>query len=183
MFMVDISGSTRGWINDAEREALIVRAEALNTLGDRYAIYGLCGWTRKRREAFRVKGFDGPWDDAVIGRVCGIEPKDCTRTGAPIRHRVDKLERVVARTKPPVTLADGKPDDNDLEYRGQCGIEDTRQSLFEARREGIHAYCITIDRAGRNYRPHRYGAADCTVLDDVAMLPLEVSDTYRKITT
>ena len=40
MFMVDMSGSTRGWINDAEREALILLAEALNTLGDRYAIYG-----------------------------------------------------------------------------------------------------------------------------------------------
>ena len=60
MFMVDMSGSTRGWINDAEREALILLAEALNTLGDRYAIYGFSGWTRKRCEAFRVKDFDDP---------------------------------------------------------------------------------------------------------------------------
>lgn len=183
LFMVDMSGSTRGWINEAEREALILLAEALNTLGDRYAIYGFSGWTRKRCEVFRVKDFDQPWDDDVIGRVCGIEPKDYTRMGAPIRHMVDKLKRIEARTKLLVTLSDGKPDDYDLEYRGQYGIEDTRHALFEARREGIHAYCITIDREGQDYLPHMYGAANYTVLDDVAQLPLKVSDIYRKITT
>jgi len=183
MFMVDMSGSTRGWINEAEREALILLAEALNTLGDRYAIYGFSGWTRKRCEAFRVKDFDDPWDEQVIGRVCGIEPKDYTRMGAPIRHLVQKLKQVEARTKLLVTLSDGKPDDYDLEYRGEYGIEDTRQALFEARREGIHAYCITIDREGQDYLPHMYGPANYTVLDDVAKLPTKVSDIYRRITS
>ncbi|MGB5637719.1 MAG: VWA domain-containing protein [Sedimenticolaceae bacterium] len=183
MFMVDMSGSTRGWINDAEREALILLAEALNTLGDRYAIYGFSGWTRKRCEAFRIKDFDQPWDEQVIARVCGIEPKDYTRMGAPIRHLAHKLGQVEARTKLLVTLSDGKPDDYDLEYRGEYGIEDTRQALFEARREGIHAYCITIDREGQDYLPHMYGAANYTVLDDVAKLPVKVSDIYRKITS
>ncbi len=183
MFMVDMSGSTRGWINEAEREALILMAEALNALGDRYAIYGFSGWTRKRCEAFRVKDFDEPWDEHVIGRVCGIEPKDYTRMGAPIRHLVQKLKQVEARTKLLVTLSDGKPDDYDLEYRGEYGIEDTRQALFEARREGVHAYCITIDREGQDYLPHMYGAANYTVLDDIAKLPLKVSDIYRRITS
>ena len=183
MFMVDMSGSTRGWINDAEREALILLAEALNTLGDRYAIYGFSGWTRKRCEAFRVKDFDQPWDEEVIARVCGIEPKDYTRMGAPIRHLAHKLGQIEARTKLLVTLSDGKPDDYDLEYRGEYGIDDTRQALFEARRKGIHAYCITIDREGQDYLPHMYGAANYTVLDDVAKLPTKVSDIYRKITS
>ena len=183
MFMVDMSGSTRGWINEAEREALILLAEALNTLGDRYAIYGFSGWTRKRCEAFRVKDFDDPWDETVIGRVCGIEPKDYTRMGAPIRHLAQKLKQVEARTKLLVTLSDGKPDDYDLEYRGEYGIEDTRQALYEARREGIHAYCITIDREGQDYLPHMYGAANYTVLDDVAKLPTRISDIYRRITS
>ena len=41
VFMVDVSGSTKGWINDAERECLVLLCEALQILGDRYAIYGL----------------------------------------------------------------------------------------------------------------------------------------------
>jgi hypothetical protein len=80
-------------------------------------------------------------------------------------------------------VPDGKPDDYDLEYRGEYGIEDTRQALFEVRRDGIHAYCISIDREGRDYLPHMYGAANYTVLDDVAKLPTKVSDIYRKITS
>ncbi len=183
MFMVDMSGSTRGWINEAEREALILLAESLETLGDRYAIYGFSGWTRKRCDAYRIKDFDEPWNDTVIGRVCNIQPKDYTRMGAPIRHLVRKLGEVEARAKLLVTLSDGKPDDYDLEYRGEYGIEDTRQALFEARREGVHAYCITIDREGPDYLPHMYGAANYTVLDDIAQLPLKVSDIYRRITS
>ncbi len=183
MFMVDMSGSTRGWINEAEREALILLAESLETLGDRYAIYGFSGWTRKRCDAYRVKDFDESWDERVIGRVCNIEPKDYTRMGAPIRHLVQKLKQVEARTKLLVTLSDGKPDDYDLEYRGDYGIEDTRQALLEARREGVHAYCITIDKEGQDYLPHMYGAANYTVLDDIARLPLKVSDIYRRITS
>lgn len=183
LFMVDMSGSTRGWINDAERESLILLAESLETLGDRYAIYGFSGWSRKRCEVFKVKDFDEYWSEDVIGKVCAIEAKDYTRMGAPIRHFTEILSQVEARTKLLITLSDGKPDDYDLEYRGDYGIDDTRQALYEARRNGVHAYCITIDKEGPEYLPHMYGAASYTVLDDVAQLPMKISDIYRKITT
>ncbi len=54
MFMVDMSGSTKGWINEAERELLILLCEALEKLGDRYAIYGFSGWARKRCDIFKI---------------------------------------------------------------------------------------------------------------------------------
>jgi len=53
IFLVDMSGSTKGWINDAEREALVLLAEVLEILGDRYAIYGFSGMTRKRCELYK----------------------------------------------------------------------------------------------------------------------------------
>jgi nitric oxide reductase NorD protein len=34
MFMVDMSGSTKGWVNEAEREALVMLCEAIETLCD-----------------------------------------------------------------------------------------------------------------------------------------------------
>jgi nitric oxide reductase NorD protein len=58
VFMVDMSGSTKGWINDAERESLLLLCEALESLGDRYAIYGFSGMTRKRCELFHIKHFE-----------------------------------------------------------------------------------------------------------------------------
>ena len=58
MFMVDMSGSTLGWVNDAERESLVLLCEALEMLGDRYAIFGFSGRTNRRCEVYRIKNFE-----------------------------------------------------------------------------------------------------------------------------
>ncbi len=181
LFMVDMSGSTKGWINDAERESLILLCEALEILGDRYAIYGFSGMTRKRCELYRIKRFDEPYNDLVRARITGIKPKDYTRMGVAIRHLTTLLADVQARTKLLITLSDGKPDDYDG-YRGTYGIEDTRMALIEAKRAGIHPFCITIDDTARDYLPHMYGAVNWALVDDVRKLPLKVSDIYRRLT-
>lgn len=182
IFMVDMSGSTKGWINDAERESLVLLCEALETLGDRYAIYGFTGNTRKRCEVYPVKTFDDPYDDITKGRISNIEPKDYTRLGVFIRHFNQMFETVEAKTKILITLSDGKPEDYDG-YRGEYGIEDTRVALLESRQQGIHPFCITIDKEGRDYLKTMYGTASYVVIDDVAQLPLKVADIYRNITS
>jgi nitric oxide reductase NorD protein len=182
-FMVDMSGSTKGWINEAEREALVLLCEALERLGDRYAIYGFSGITRKRCELYRIKEFDEPYNAEVKARISGIRAQEYTRMGFAIRHLTDLLKKVEARTKVLVTLSDGRPDDYFDVYRGQYGIEDTRMALLEARRSGVHPFCITIDREARDYLPHMYGAARYIILDDVRQLPFKVSDIYRRITS
>ncbi len=182
VFMVDLSGSTKGWINDAERESLVLLSEALETLGDRYAIYGFSGMTRKRCELYRIKTFEEPYDGLVKARIAGIKPQDYTRMGVIIRHLTRKLIEVDARTRVLITISDGKPDDYDG-YRGEYGIEDTRQALMEAKYAGIHPFCITIDSQAHDYLPHMYGHVNYTVVSDVRGLPLKVSDIYRKLTT
>jgi len=182
-FLVDMSGSTKGWINEAEREALILLCEALELLGDRYAIYGFSGTTRKRCELFRIKTFDERYDDEVKARISGIRPQEYTRMGFALRHMTKLLNQVEAKTRVLVTLSDGRPDDYFDVYRGQYGIEDTRMALLEAARTGIHPFCITLDRDARDYLPHMYGAARYIILDDVRQLPVKVTDIYRRITT
>jgi nitric oxide reductase NorD protein len=183
LFMVDMSGSTKGWINAAEREALVMLCEALEVLGDRYAIYGFSGTTRKRCETFRVKRFDEPYDEMVKRRIAGIIPLDYTRMGPALRHAAHLLGRIDAPTKLLVTLSDGKPDDYSDEYRGEYGIQDTRQALLEAKRQGIHAFCITIDREAKDYLPRMYGDVNYALVDDVSKLPLRLADIYRRLTT
>ena len=182
-FLVDMSGSTQGWINEAEREALVLLCEALELLGDRYAIYGFSGTTRKRCELFRIKTFDEAYGDEVKARISGIRPQEYTRMGFALRHMTKLLNQVDARTRVLVTLSDGRPDDYFDVYRGQYGIEDTRMALLEAARTGIHPFCITLDRDARDYLPHMYGAARYIILDDVRQLPVKVTDIYRRITT
>ncbi|MDZ7596108.1 MAG: VWA domain-containing protein [Thiobacillus sp.] len=182
-FLVDMSGSTKGWINEAEREALILLCEALELLGDRYAIYGFSGTTRKRCELFRIKTFDEAYGDEVKARISGIRPQEYTRMGFALRHMTKLLNQVDAKTRVLVTLSDGRPDDYFDVYRGQYGVEDTRMALLEAARTGIHPFCITLDREARDYLPHMYGAARYIILDDVRQLPVKVTDIYRRITT
>ena len=182
IFMVDMSGSTKGWINEAERESLILLAEVIQILGDRFAIYGFSGMTRKRCELYKIKTFDEDYNDEIKARISNMQPKDYTRMGVFIRHITKIFSEVEASTKLLITLSDGKPDDYDT-YRGEYGVEDTRQALYEAHRDGIHSYCITIDEEARDYLPHMYGAANYSVIDDVAQLPLKVSDIYRRLTT
>ena len=181
MFMIDMSGSTAGWINEMEREALVLLCESLEILGDRYAIYGFSGSTHKRCELYKIKTFDEDYSDDVKGRISGIEPQDYTRMGAPIRHLTKLLHQVEARTKLLITLSDGRPDDQDG-YRGPYGIEDTRRALIEAKFLGIHPFCITIDDEAMDYLQHMYGAVNFAVIDHVDKLPYKVSDIYRRIT-
>ena len=177
-----MSGSTKGWVNDAEREALVLMCEALEVLGDRYAIYGFSGMTRKKCELFRIKRFDEAYDEAVKARISGIRPQDYTRMGFALRHLSRLLLDVEARSRLLITLTDGRPEDYNDNYRGEYGIADTRQALIEARRAGIHPFCITIDREGHDYLARLYGPARFVVLDQVAALPLKVAQIYRRLT-
>jgi nitric oxide reductase NorD protein len=181
MLMIDMSGSTKGWVNDAEREALVLLCQALEILGDRYAIYGFSGMTRKRCDLYKIKEFSESYSSEIDRRISGISAKDYTRMGVTIRHLNKLLEATPAKTKLLITLSDGKPEDFDG-YGGEYGIEDTRQALIETRRLGIHPFCITIDTDASNYLPHMYGAYNYAVVDNVRDLPLRVADVYRRLT-
>lgn len=182
MFMIDMSGSTLGWVNNAERESLVLLCEALQLLGDRYAIFGFSGRTNKRCEVYSIKEFDESYSDLVKQRISGIRPKAYTRMGVAIRHLGKLLQNTQARTKLLITLSDGRPEDYGG-YKGQYGIEDTRHALLEMKQEGVHAFCITIDNEAQGYLPHMYGSANYAVIDEVQKLPLKVADIYRRLTT
>jgi len=181
-FLVDMSGSTKGWINRVQKESLVLLCEALEILGDRYAIYGFSGMTRLKCDLYPIKPFTEPYGDEVRARIGGIAPKDYTRMGSAIRHACFRLGEVEARTRLLITLSDGKPDDWD-HYRGAYGIEDTRRALIEAKRKGIHPFCITIDRDAGDYIAHMVGPASYCYIEDVRTLPRKIPEVYRRLTT
>lgn len=181
IFLIDLSGSTSGWINEMERAALLILCEAMKVLRDRFAIYGFSGRTRKRCELYRIKGFDEPYGDRVKRRIAGLRALEYTRMGPPLRYLTTLLKGVEARTRLLISLSDGKPDDYDG-YRGDYGIEDTRQALLEAKRGNIHPFCITIDKAEHSYLSHIYGAVNYVFIDNLSKLPVKIPEVYRKLT-
>ena len=181
IFMVDMSGSMKGWLNRLQREALILIAEALQALGDRYAIYGFSGNTRSRCELFPIKTFTQAYDLEVRARIAAITPQDFTRMGVTIRHLSHLLDGIDARTKLLITLSDGRPYDYD-NYQDDYAIEDTRMALYEARQRGIHPFCITIDEQARDYLPHMYGDSSYVLINNIDTLPYRISEVYRHLT-
>jgi nitric oxide reductase NorD protein len=181
VFLVDMSSSTEGWVNLAIREALVLLSEALEVLGDRYAIYGFSGMKRLRSELYRIKHLEEPYGRAVKGRIEAIAPRDYTRMGPPIRHLTRLLRETDAKARLLVILSDGKPEDYD-EYKGDYAVEDTRHALLEAKMAGVHPFGITLDREARDYVGHLFGTVNYIVVDDVAKLPLRVTEVYRTLT-
>jgi hypothetical protein len=92
LFLVDMSSSTEGWVNQAIRESLVLLCESLSLLGDRYAIYGFSGMKRLRSEFYHIKHFDEPYGEDVKGRIAAIKPMDYTRMGPAIRHAAGLLK-------------------------------------------------------------------------------------------
>lgn len=182
LFLVDMSNSTTGWINTAIKESLVLMAEAMEVLGDRYAIYGFSGMRRSRCEFFHVKHLHEPYGDKVKERLTSIAPSEYTRMGPAIRHATKLLLDVDAKARLIITLTDGKPEDYD-DYKGQYAIEDTRHALLEAKTADIHPFCITIDQQARDYMKHMYGPANYIFIDDVRKLPVRIPEIYRALTS
>ena len=178
--LVDMSGSTKGWINLAMRESLILFSTALNTLGDPYAILGFSGLTRQRCEIYTVKEFEDIKTLETSNRISNIQAKDYTRMGFAVRYATRCLLKSEAKHRILLMLSDGKPDDYDG-YQGEYGIQDTRKAILEAQGYAIRPYSITIDKRAQAYLPRLFGPGQYTILNDVSTLPLKLSEIYKQL--
>jgi nitric oxide reductase NorD protein len=185
--LIDISGSTDAWVSgghrglDLEKEATLVFCEALEVLGDRYAVYAFASQGARDVHVRRVKGFTDVYGEDVRRRIAGLQTQTYTRLGAPIRHLTAHLTRQRARLRLLFLLSDGKPNDED-EYEGTYGIEDTRQAVAEAQLQGIRLFCLAIDRQGSIYLPQMFGPHGYRILWEITQLPQRLPELYRRLT-
>jgi nitric oxide reductase NorD protein len=174
--LVDVSGSTEARVTtelriiDLERIALLLASEALDALGDLYAVYAFAGKNSFNVKVTPVKEFGDRSGEAMWRRVDALEPGGFTRLGAAVRHATARLARQSAGHRLLLILSDGRPNDVDR-YQGQYGVEDSRQAIMEARASGVYPFCITIDRDASEYLPRIFGAAGHTILQDPEQLP------------
>jgi nitric oxide reductase NorD protein len=175
--LIDVSGSTDEWIDsrrrviDVEKIALLLASEALDALGDLYAILTFSGKGRGNVRMRTIKAFDESNGRGVRRRIGALGPEGYTRAGAAIRHAAALLERQPAAHRLLLIISDGKPNDVDA-YEGLSGVEDTRQAINEARRQGVFPFCLTIDRQGQEYLGRIFGEAGHTVLRNPQQLPM-----------
>lgn len=186
LLLIDVSGSTDGWVSsgrrviDVEREALLLVCIALGAMGEPYAVQAFSGEGPQGVVVRRLKRFDEPDGSAVATRIAALEPDRSTRAGAAIRHASATLMRQPAAQRLLLLLSDGKPNDVDV-YEGRYGVEDMRRAVIEAKRQGIAPFCLTVDRHAADYLPHVFGAHQYALLARPAMLPTALLDWMHRL--
>lgn len=187
LLLVDLSRSTSNTVDrhgtrvlDVEKQAIVLLCEALQVVGDRFAIAGFSGTGPLGVDYYRVKDLDALFDDTIKGRISAMRPQRSTRMGAAIRHATAQLARQQARVRLILILGDGFP--NDLEYKGNYAVEDTRRAVLEARAASIHVKAITVNVSDNGQLDRLYGHTHHTLIGNVQDLPDKLVRVYSALT-
>ena len=204
-FLLDMSGSTGEAISrpseflensagfertqrriiDVEKEAIVLMSDALEAIGDRYGVYGFSGHGRDNVEFYVIKDLAEEFSLEIAKRFGRIGPLHATRMGPAIRHTTMKLRQEQSRAKFLFLISDGRPQDRGYSQESSekdYAVQDTRMALIEARREGIHPFCLTVDKEGNDYLRKMMDDFSYEVLSDVTLLPRRLPQLYRKLT-
>lgn len=202
VFLIDLSNSTDQVLDsgktilDVEKESVVIMAEALEVLGDKYAIYGFNSEGRDRVNFYVVKEFDEVHGDVTKQRFGGFKSSGQTRLGAAVRHAVSKLEGIEASVRLLILLSDGRPYDVDYcaepestDFKSWLqrdellyAQEDSRMAISEAKMKLITPFCITVDRKGKEYLEKIMGSVGYIVIDNIELLPVKLPELYKKLT-
>jgi hypothetical protein len=187
LLLVDLSRSTANPVKSRQttvlgvaKEALVLFSEALQVVGDAYAIAGFSGTGRHSVDYFRIKDFAEPLSDIVRARISALEPRRSTRMGAAVRHAAAQLQAVSSRVRLMIVLSDGFP--NDVGYKSDYAIADTCRAVQEARARSFHVKAITVNIGSDPRLDDLYGRFHHHVIEDVTELPDKLLRLYGLLT-
>ena len=187
LVLVDVSRSTANHVEgtgrsvlDVEKEALVLFCEALDVVGDAFAVAGFSGTGPLGVDYYTIKDFSDPVDEGTMERIGAMIPRRSTRMGAAIRHAASCLDGFPAKVKLMIVIGDGFP--NDLEYKGTHAVADTRKSIMEARSRNIHVKAVTVNISEDIRLDNLYGDVHHTVITNVRELPDRLLSVYGRLT-
>ncbi len=188
LLLLDLSESTNDVVSGSEntvlqlaQESAVLLADALNKIGDPFAIHGFDSNGRHDIEYFRFKDFDMPYSDLAKARLAGMTGQLSTRMGAAIRHAGSILKRQASRKKLLLVITDGEPADNDVRDP-QYLRHDARKAVEEVGRLGITSFCLSLDARADQYVSRIFGPNNYVVLDHVQRLPEKLPILYMGLT-
>lgn len=188
LVLLDLSESTNEYVRGTEntvvglaREAAALLADAINRIGDPFAIHGFSSDGRHDVEYFRFKDFDAPYDDYAKARLAGMSGQLSTRMGAAIRHAGEMLHRQGTQKKLLLVLTDGEPSDTDVRDP-QYLRQDAKRAVEEAAKKGVYTFCMSLDPYADEYVERIFGAQHFMVLDNVERLPEKLPMLYAGLT-
>lgn len=188
LLLIDLSASTNDPVRGSDnsvlqlaREATVLLADALDKIGDPFALHGFDSNGRHDIEYFRFKDFAAPYDDKAKARLAGMRGELSTRMGAAIRHAGSILKRQPTHKKLLLVVTDGEPADNDVRDPQYLRF-DAKKSVEELTRNGITTFCLSLDPGADQYVSRIFGAKNYMVVDHVQRLPEKLPLLYMGLT-
>ncbi len=188
LVLLDLSESTNEKVQDQEysvreltQQACVLLADAIDKVGDPFAIHGFCSDGRHDVEYTRFKDFDQHWDETPKAKLAGMTGRLSTRMGAAIRHAGHHLKLQRSAKKLLIVITDGEPADVDVRDP-QYLRYDTRKAVEEVARFGVTTYCMSLDPRADNYVSRIFGQKNYMVVDHVQRLPEKLPLLYAGLT-
>ena len=167
--LVDISGSTGNQLEDGariidlEKQALFMAYDALEAVGDPYAMFAFAGLGAHDVQVWSLKNFDERGSVAPA-RVRALQPDQNTRLGAAIRHVTRVLSAQPSSHQLLLVITDGRP--NDMGYHEDYAVADTRRAVLDARNHGTNVFSLAIDFEDHEYLAEIFGDAGYVYVRD-----------------
>jgi nitric oxide reductase NorD protein len=188
MVLLDLSESTNEKVLgqdqsvlDLTRQATVLLSDAINKIGDPFAIHGFCSDGRHDVEYYRFKDFEQPYNELPKARLAGMTGQLSTRMGAAIRHATHYLNNQKTSKKLLMVITDGEPADIDVRDP-QYLRYDAKKSVEDAARKGISTFCMTLDPRADQYVSRIFGAKNYMIVDQIARLPEKLPLLYAGLT-
>jgi nitric oxide reductase NorD protein len=188
LVLLDLSESTNETVQDQEysvleltRQACVLLADAINKVGDPFAIHGFCSDGRHDVEYYRFKDFDQHWDETPKAKLAGMTGQLSTRMGAAIRHAGHHLKLQRSAKKLLIVITDGEPADIDVRDP-QYLRYDTKKAVEEVAKCGVTTYCMSLDPRADSYVSRIFGQKNYMVVDHVQRLPEKLPMLYAGLT-
>jgi len=188
LLLLDLSQSTNDFVPSAgttvlnlAREATALVADAMDKIGDSFAIHGFDSNGRHEVEYYRFKDFDDPYSDAERARLAGMTAQLSTRMGTAVRHAGHFLRQRRAARKLILVVTDGEPHDIDVHDRKYL-VFDAKHAVEEQTHHGVATFCISLDPGADEYVARIFGSRNYLVLDHLRRLPEKLPLLYMRLT-
>jgi nitric oxide reductase NorD protein len=167
--LADISGSTSSQLDDGariidlEKQALMMAHDALEAVGDPYAMFAFASLGAHDVQVQTLKGFDERGAVAQP-RIRALQPDQNTRLGAAVRHLARMLSSQPATSQLLLVITDGRP--SDMNYHEEYAVADTRRAILDARNRGTTVFGLAIDFEDHQYLAEIFGEAGYVYVRD-----------------
>jgi nitric oxide reductase NorD protein len=188
LLLIDLSESTNDIVVGTEssvlqlaQEATVLLADALDRIGDPFAIHGFDSNGRHDIEYYRFKDFSSSYNDLAKAHLAGMTGQLSTRMGAAMRHAGSFLKRQPTRKKLLMVITDGEPADNDVRDPQYLRF-DAKKAVEGLHREGVNTFCLSLDARADQYVSNIFGVGNYVVIDHVERLPEKLPFLYGGLT-